>query len=300
MNDSLPDVTFAEVDYPNNILTLPANFTGKCYVTGIALNNAMDPSNAICSDGISKDTIPPVLHGVVLEHARWAESIICDGNTVWFLRSDLVKLHVESIENCDKLCESEKPFELLHAIPFRDDPQEEIENLQSQLGGVWKQTDKNNSTMFSSYLCSVFPRYDPNNVIFLPNDHVILNWNVQDEHSQVDDFYVGFGADVSERHSPGIVNYISTAKKPSFSIHHAGIGTDEEFFIFLKAVNKAGLETILSIGPVIIDETPPQYKNLPSPIIDGDSVVVGWENDTFYDDEQSTPIDRISYEICKH
>ena len=297
MNDNLSDVTFAEVVYPDNIVTLPANFTGKYYITCIALNNAMDPSDAICSDGISKDTTPPVLHDVVIENARWPERIYCNDNTTWFLRSDLVKLKLENTKDCNRLCETETKWELLNAIPFIDDVRDEIENLQGQILGIGEQMNQKNTSAVSNYLCSIFPGYDMNTIIHLPNDHVILHWNVEDELSQIHEFYVGFGSHESERYGPGLVSYISTDKRNIFKIRHTGIGTDEEFFIFLKAVNKAGLETVLSVGSVMIDETPPHYNTLPTVQIYGDSIVVGWENDTFYDDEQSTPIDRISYEI---
>ena len=300
MNDSLVGVTFAEVEFPDNSITLPANFTGKQHVTGIALNNAMDPSDAICSDGISKDTTPPILHDVMLEHARWSESISCHGDSVWYLRSDLVKLPLDNTKSCNKACESEKVFNLLEAIPLLDIPLEEIKELESQNEASGENTDAANSTVLSNYWCTVLPRYDSDVGIFLPNDHIILQWKVLDEISQIDDFYVGFGTDESETQAPGIVNYIPTNRKQSFSINHAGLGTDKEFFIFLKAVSKAGLDTILPIGPVIIDETPPRNNSLPTPIIDGDHIVVGWDSDTFYDDEQTTSINRISYEICKH
>jgi hypothetical protein len=69
------------------------------------------------------------------------------------------------------------------------------------------------------------------------------------------------------------------------------------FFVFLKVVNKASQESVLSLGPILIDETPPICRRIPKVNIEEHDIVVGWENDTFYDIEQEDKINSIFFEI---
>ena len=292
-NTTFSDVVFDEIISPENNLKLPANFTGKRYVTVIALNNAMDPSKAVCSDGISRDTITPLFRNITIANAKWSESLYCSDNTTWLLLSDLVKVQLQNTPGCKRACNYNMNMPLLNSIrSLRVSVEENDTFALLQNGSVQK--DKSNAE--SDFLCSKFPTYDTN-IIYLPNDHLVLSWDVEENISQIRAFFVGFGRTVTEGNSPGLVGYKSTGYKRSYKIHHAGIGTDDEFFIFLKAINKAGLITIIPIGPILIDMTPPRYTNVPDVKIDGDSIIVGWNNDTFFDDEQTETISQIFFQI---
>ena len=292
-NTSLSDVLFDEITSPENILKLPANFTGKQYVTVVALNNAMDPSKAVCSDGISRDTSAPQLRNITIVNAKWSESLYCNENATWLLRSDLVKVQLRNTPACKRACKQSIDIPLLNSIPsLRISSDQNNSAALSQNNSV----QKDDSNAESGFLCSNFKAYDKN-FIYLPNDHLVLSWDVEDNISQIRDFFVGFGKTVSEENSPSLVDYMSTGSKKTFKIHHAGIGTDDEFFIFLKAINKAGLITIIPIGPTLIDMTPPRYTSVPGVEIDVDTILVGWNNDTFFDDEQSEMISQIFFQI---
>ena len=292
-NTSLSDVLFDEITSPENTLKLPANFTGKRFVTVVALNNAMDPSKAVCSDGISRDTRSPQLRNITIANAKWSESLYCNDNVTWFLRSDLVKVQLRNTLKCKGACTQSMDIPLLNSIPSlraSADQNDSFALMQSN------SIQKNGSNAESDFLCTNFKAYDTN-IIYLPNDHLVLSWDVEDNISQIRDFFVGFGKTVSEENSPSLVGFKSTGNKKTFKIHHAGIGTDDEFFIFLKAINKAGLITIIPIGPTLIDMTPPRYTSVPGVQIIGDNILVGWNNDTFFDDEQTEIISQIFFQI---
>lgn len=284
-NTSKSNSVIADVLYPENSLRLPANFSGKNYVTVIALNNAMDPSEPACSDGISKDTSPPQIRNITVANAKWTESIYCSENITWFLRSDLVKVQLRRSDACRGTCNS--PLQL----PF-------LESIRSNLLSerTINAIGTEDINIESDFICSEFPEYD-SNLIYIPNDHIFIKWDFEEDISQIHDFMIGIGKTSSEKDTPGIVRYVSTSKKTFFKISHAGIGTNSEFFIFLKAINKAGLHSIAPIGPLLIDQTPPNYLMVPDVKITGDYLIVGWENDTFYDDEQTDTINRIMFQI---
>ena len=292
-NTSLSEVVFDEISYLENTLKLLANFTGKRYVTIIALNNAMDPSEAVCSDGISRDTTTPQIQNITIANAKWSESLYCQRNMTWLLRSDLVKVQIQNSPTCRRACKYNMDLPLLNSIRSRTDTfsGNDIYALLQNVSSI-----ENNFNAESDFLCSKFPKYD-SNIIYLPNDHIVLSWDVENNISQIRDFFVGFGETASEENAPGLVGYKPTLNKKSFKIHHAGIGTDDEFFIFLKAINKAGLETIVPIGPILIDVTPPRYKIVPEVKVIGNSILVGWDNDTFFDDEQTEKISQIFFQI---
>ena len=294
-NKTSEDLLIQDVDASEFTLRLPANFTGKKYTSVIAFNNAMESSVPACSDGITKDKSPPNFHNVTLANAKWEETIYCQENKTWFLRSDLVKVDISEGQACKQTCYKTQNISFIESIRSKKAKAITLlPNITSEIesfGSLDGQRDE------YEFICSTFPVYDLGKYIYLPDDQILLQWDAADEFSQISDFFIGFGRSASEKKAPSLINYISTGKKSLFKLHHAGIGTDEEFFIFLKGVNKAGLEMILPIGPVLIDQTPPRYRNTPDVVIDANEIIVGWENDTFYDDEQSNPINHILFQI---
>ena len=287
MNTTISDSVYADVAFPENALEMTANFTGRRFVTLIALNNAMEPSEAVCSDGISRDISRPKVTDIRIAHASWSDSIYCHNNETWLLRSDLTKFKLPYSEDCECNAVSDSPF--AEALPTTLDVND-YTSITDTLEELNKTFD---------YLCSAFEQFDTNEIIYLPNDRIELQWNVENDISQTDEFFVGFGMSPEEKDAPGLVDYVSTHTKHFFDIHHAAIGTDELFFIFLKAVSKAGLTTVIPIGPVLIDETPPIVRSVPDVMIDSGDIIVGWDNDAFHDDEQTGPIDKITFEIGK-
>ena len=256
---------------------VPANFTGKQYVTVIALNNAMQPSEAVCSDGITRDLSPPEIRNLTLQHGRWSESIICSQTDVFLLESNLKKVKLQNTKSCQQVCQSifETPtiFDILPLNP----------------------KTKNDTNVFE-FLCERLNHYTNDTIVYLPNDHLYLQWDLLETGSQVNDYYVGIGYDVTENVSPSIA-YMSTEGKTFFKMHHDGIGSHELFYIFIKVTNKAGLDNIYTFGPVLIDQTPPLNTTLSNVFIKNDQIIFGWEDTTFYDDEQTETIDQIYFQI---
>jgi len=57
------------------------------------------------------------------------------------------------------------------------------------------------------------------------------------------------------------------------------------------------LDNFYTFGPILIDQTPPLNKILPNVIVEKDQIVFGWDDYTFYDDEQTEQIDQIYFQI---
>ncbi|XP_052788827.1 uncharacterized protein LOC128223594 [Mya arenaria] len=270
--------TFRELPFSEETVRIPTTFTGKRFVTVIALNNAMEPSKPACSDGITRDLSPPEFRNMTLQHGRLSESLLCLHGVVYLMKTNMQRTKLHNTSDCRGICaadiQSHKVTEMyqIHATKGKDEH-------------------------ISSFLCKHLPLYANDTIIYLPNDNIYITWIIEEGGSQIQDFFVGLGFNPTEIESPSIVAYTSTQKKTYFRRRHEGIGSDEIFYIFIKVINKAGLERIATIGPVLIDQTPPLNKTLPQVLSESEHIVFGWDISTFYDEEQSAQIDQIFFQF---
>jgi hypothetical protein len=66
----------------------------------------------------------------------------------------------------------------------------------------------------------------------------------------------------------------------------------------LKATNKAGLSDVVSIGPAIIDLTPPVYDT-GLELQSGETFILTWPSTAFYDEEDSELLTRYQWALGK-
>ncbi|KAH3709959.1 hypothetical protein DPMN_069425 [Dreissena polymorpha] len=268
---------YKELPYTETSVRMTANFTGKRYVSIIALNNAMESSDTVCSDGITRDISAPSIQNLTLQHASWSESLICHSGRPYVLLSNLQKKSLFNCSACSHVCNG-----------FAE--QQTPSFLQTTIKG-------NEDNDVSEFLCQQLQLYTNATIIYLPDDHIFLQWNVEETGSQIEDLFVGFGTDRTEKDTPSLLNYVSTDRKFYFKRNHEAIGSDEIFFIFIKALNKAGISSIATLGPILIDQTPPMYRYIPNVHIKEKNVFFAWESNTFYDDEQTEQINRILFQF---
>ncbi|XP_052789886.1 uncharacterized protein LOC128224179 [Mya arenaria] len=270
---------FRELPFYEESVRIPTTFTGKRFVTVIALNNAMEPSNPVCSDGVTRDLSPPEFRNMTLQHGQLSESLICLHGEVYVMQTNMQRAKLHNTSVCQSVCGDDVESHKITEIFQIDEIKEKDEDI-------------------SSFLCEHLPLYTNDILIYLPNDKIFITWDVEEVGSQIDDFFVGLGVGPTEKTSPSIVAYQSTQKKTYFKRKHEGLGSDELFYIFVKVINKAGLERIATIGPVLIDQTPPLNRTLPQVIVESEHIVFGWDSNTFYDEEQTAQIDQIYFQIA--
>ena len=269
-------IAFSEVLHSEKSVIFHTNRTGKLFVTVVAFNNAMEPSKPVCSDGVTRDDTPPSVVNITLQNSKWSESIVCANNIAWLMHSSIKTVKLHQSFNCQQRCSAApNVYAMFSLIPTMHTP--------------------DSDEAVSDFMCSNLPDYNPERVIYLPNDHINLRWDVSESGSQIQDYFIGFGD--NPQGNPNIVGYHSTNRKPYYRQKHEGIGGNLIFYIFIKAVNRARLEKKFIFGPVLIDETAPLYKEIPHVQIIDKHIVLGWENDTFFDLEQTTQIDQIFFQI---
>ncbi|WAR31813.1 hypothetical protein MAR_034355 [Mya arenaria] len=276
----VPSVSiFRELPFSEESVRIPTTFTGKRFVTVIALNNAMEPSRPACSDGITRDISPPEFRNMTLQHGKLSESLLCFHGKVYLMQTNMQRAKLHNTSVCQSVCGADVESHKVTEMYQIDEIKEKDEDI-------------------SSFLCEHLPLYTNDTLIYLPNDNVFITWDIEEGGSQIDDFFVGLGVSPTEIASPSIREYQSTQKKNYFKRRHEGIGSDEIFYIFVKVINKAGLERIATIGPVLIDQTPPLNRTLPKVIVESEHIVFGWDSNTLYDEEQTAQIDQIYFQIA--
>ena len=272
---------FKILSYTESTFRMNANFTGKKYVNIIAINNAIEASDVACSDGITKDDTPPDLKNVRLEHGKWSESLYCENGRAWLFQSNLKKRQLPNSTVCNVRCNLNinSDFDIFKVLP--------------------ENKGHNTDTNLGDFLCKNLPMYNVGNEVFLPDDHIYLSWDVEETGSQIEDYSVGFGLTSGNETAASIMDYKSTNGKKMFKMRHIGVGTGSNFYVFIKTSNKANLEKVTEIGPIVIDETPPIFKRKPIVKLGKNVITIGWDKDTVYDIVQKTPINQILFQIGK-
>lgn len=280
LDEILHSSEYYEVNYPETSVRVQANFTGKKYVTVIAINNALQSSEPACSDGVTKVIDAPALGNISLQNAKWSPSIYCVNDKAWFFNSELLRMPLFSDTVCKARCSNiSTDNEMYEILPVLNSSKTERD--------------------LSEFLCQNLPFYNRKTVIYLPNDHISIKWNVEEDKGHIKDFLIGIGKSPGKRSSPEVRMFQSTRGNLHYYINHLGLGSNEEFFIFIKAINKANLESIISFGPLLIDETPPLYRQMPVISIHSKTVQISWEDGHFYDTEQTEKIDQIVFQFGK-
>ncbi|XP_071093296.1 uncharacterized protein [Haliotis cracherodii] len=249
----------------------------KYHTTVVAFNNAFSPSKAACSDGIIKDTSSPSLGNVTLKGAQTSqEHVECLNGDLWVVTRNLTLKSVEKTSKCSQRCKSKSTPTIANVFP--------------------KSYIIVNDTELADSLCgSLGPIAD--SLIFLPSDKIDLHWNYPENGGHLKDVFVGFGSDKSTTYDPDILDYASSKGRHSFKLNHAGFAGKNIFYIFLKAVNRAGTSAVVTFGPVMIDNTPPVITEKITPKSSGDFVMISWHNDTFADPEQQDSQFTVLYRI---
>jgi hypothetical protein len=272
MNESIISVNTTE-----NSIRLYFQKEGMYVASVIAFNNAGERSDVACSDGITYDVSAIQILNLTGEHFTTKEGIACDKNrNPFLLLENLKRVQLSNSTTCHQICSNFTFPEFIDNLPkISIQPADETH---------------------SEGICQ---RSSPfkDREIYIPSDKIDVSWEFQDLESQIDDFYVGFGLSESEYLNPSLLSFTKTSGHPKYISYHSGFRTAEKFWMYIKSINKAGVKDTIRIGPMIIDSTPVVFaKDLLLEIENG-NIYIGWENDTFFDQEEMDPVHTILFRI---
>ncbi|XP_033730988.1 uncharacterized protein LOC117320520 [Pecten maximus] len=242
---------------------------GKYFVTVIAFNRAMEPSSAVCSDGFTKNDSPPEITNVTLSNARTRKHKVCYNGDIWLISDKLTRTNITGASLCSHPCTDTTNGFKLELLP--------LEYNQS----------------YNTNACSMTNLHH----FYLPVDSIRLSWTFLNNNIPISTTYVGFGSTILSADFPDLQNFESVHQNTFFGQQHIGFTTGTEFYIFIKAVNKAGISTTATFGPLVIDESAPICP-LSVPLYqNGSHVVANLHRNMFTDAEQREDVSSIVYRI---
>ncbi|XP_033747031.1 uncharacterized protein LOC117332255 [Pecten maximus] len=252
-------------------LSLPEE--GKYYTTVVAYNNAMEPSQPVCSDGILLDRTAPIVENLTLQSATMKETILCSDGSAWLITSNLSK-HEMSGAECSKQCMNSTTNDFVSLLPMN------ISFIKH-----------------TSRACEIS---STNGIIYLPIDLINIKWDVIEDDSQIHEAFVGIGSAKDSVESPDLIDYHTSHHKYFYKKRHTGLSNGDEFYVFVRVTNSAGLQTTAVLGSIILDESPPICpSNLLSSFHDN-NMFIHWNRNEFSDNEQQETISSFFYQIGRH
>lgn len=253
---------------------LTTSFQGLFFTSVVAYNGAMQPSAVACSDGVKFVKSAPRFLNISLAHARTVRSMSCTGpDQPWLINANLSRVRLFPAVECTRVCATNGSLA-------------DVQHLMVT-------TERVLEVNVSVELCRTLPILKDSPSIFMPTDLIRLQWVAKDRESDMEEVYVGIGRDPMSSAEPDILSFTPTHGYSSYDARHSGLGHGSVFFIFLKALSKAGSQTSLSLGPISIDFTPPEITQSLEAVLADDCLQLTWVNGTFRDDEQPTfvPLD---------
>ncbi|XP_070570802.1 uncharacterized protein [Ptychodera flava] len=248
---------------------------GTYHCTVVAFNRALEPSKPVCSDGVTIDTTPPTIREVNIEDVRVKPGLLKDSDgAVWMVDKIAFRhLVVNFTEDCS-----------LNARLADDIDLWPISDSESQYTG--------DVCAESTPLSSV--------AYYTRENHFSLSWNGKDDESGIFDYEIGLSSSSSDA-DPDIMPLTSTHSHQDFLTYHPNLAEGVQFYVVVKAINRAQLSTSKVIGPFFVEVTPPSFSGSISVDLqshDGTEYLVAeWAEDAFYDDEDAEPLSNLQYGV---
>ncbi|XP_022088109.1 uncharacterized protein LOC110977889 isoform X2 [Acanthaster planci] len=236
---------------------------GKYHVTVVAYNTAQEPSEPVCSDGVTIDASPPELSQIAIKRTRAWPGLAKDAEgRVWLITEHLRKMElVNASSNCSSV-----------ATPLTD-------------LSIYPDVTASEARSQQDISCQDFSGFEEK--LFLPtHKHMTVSWSGEDLESSIYDYEIGLSSDLSNL-TPDLVTFVSTSGHDRFVMYHPHISHGSVFYLVLQAINKAQVSTTKAIGPIVVDTTPPTFVGRVSVRADDDHLIAEWGDDGFIDDEDT-------------
>jgi len=152
---------------------------------------------------------------------------------------------------------------------------------------------------FDPTQCSLYNPFAPTQ-LFLTTSHLLnVTWIAADD-TGIRDFEFGITNAGSYSGDPNTITYVSTGGQTHYSVFDPElIQNGNRLLISVVAVDLALHRTVVTVGPIVVDTTPPLVNG--SLVVErfGSHVTVTWDEGTFVDAEDDQPLSEFEYAIGK-
>ncbi|XP_046561789.1 uncharacterized protein LOC124270793 [Haliotis rubra] len=242
---------------------------GKYHVTVVAFNRALEASDPVCSDGVTVDTTPPSVSEVAVRDSRVMEGLVkSSDNTVWFIDAHRRRTRVV---NPDGSCSSK-------ATPVGD--------KRLSLFPIHRYNNGSGMQLGINPECESLPALPVSftNLLYVYREHLLfVNWTGSDSESGIYDYELGLMSDPSGEAAPDILPYTSTHHHPQYQGYHPRLSEGQQFYIAIKAINKAGISTVRVVGPVTVYTRYPAFTGSVTVTLRHNYLIARWPETAFAD-----------------
>ncbi|KAK3100189.1 hypothetical protein FSP39_015958 [Pinctada imbricata] len=275
----IPKAKF-QLDVPNSGLnetySLHAYYTveseGRYYITVVAYNRALDPSDPVCSDGVTIDTSVPSVKEVKIEGARVKGGLIKNSSSSTY--------YVVGEDRNRRLISNPTPDCIYKATETEDLDMLPLERLTN---GTIVQVDGeifcSNTSAASSELDSMLSK----------SSMLYIEWSPVSPPAGIYDYEVGLSSTAGSS-SPDVMAFRPTRQHAHIRIMHGDVPDGALFYIIIKTISKANVEGIQTIGPCIIDTTPPDFTGPITVTYSAGYLMASWSISAFLDAQDSYPL----------
>lgn len=152
----------------------------------------------------------------------------------------------------------------------------------------------------SAEVCFSGRPFPPSPLTLLTQDHTLnVSWFASDNvgHRQ---FYVGIVQTQNYTGNESEINYQVTAGQSHYSISNSEIlRNGNDFYISVRAEDLALHTATLTVGPILIDLSPPFINGSLEVQRDGGRVIITWDQDTITEQEEGDGTITFQYAIGK-
>ncbi|VDI13269.1 Hypothetical predicted protein, partial [Mytilus galloprovincialis] len=249
----------------NTYATYNATSEGIYFISVTAVNRASESSKVVCSDGVTVTTTIPFIKDFVFGDIKAKGQLLKDHNdTWWLLDSNLIRHRITELSglpnNSTEMSQNSKDLKVFPEGRPIDKIESEILNTKSKSG-----------------IIGVLPT------------HQSIKWKSGVAESLIHDYAIGISSTPGSM-APDINSFHSSKHHNHFRIRHSYLAEGGEFYIIVKTTSRSGIDGYQSIGPFIVDKTPPKYINNVINVHNvNDYLLLSWRDNVF-DEEDPFPL----------
>ena len=152
---------------------------------------------------------------------------------------------------------------------------------------------------FDPTQCSLYNPFAPTQ-LFLTTSHLLnVTWIASDD-TGIRDFEFVITNAGSYSGDPNTITYVSTGGQTHYSVFDPElVQNGNRLLISVVAVDLALHRTVVTVGPIVVDTTPPLVNGSLGVERFGSHVTVTWDEGTFVDAEDDQPLSEFEYAIGK-
>ncbi|PAA58273.1 hypothetical protein BOX15_Mlig000537g3, partial [Macrostomum lignano] len=237
---------------------------GRYFVTVVAFNNAMEPSAAVCSDGVLITDQRPEVSECSIESLRVRPGLILDASSqeLWYL-TDLGRR--QKLLNDNETCRARA-------------------TVMADSGVLALDLSKFNRTVVLTHEGEFCEQIGPAGTEFYltKDDRLKLSWIASDSVSGLRHSIVSVVS--NEDSVSDLANRVVTTHSSEI-LEHIDLKDGQQIYVTIAAVNRAGLSSNMSVGPLTVDTSPPSFSGSLSVSTNNEHLLVRWDAGDFVDPE---------------